>query len=194
MKTIKFFFLSLVLFTFSAYAQVTDSAPVVEKSVQVNNEKSAAINGIGNNELKINLAMCVAGLPEISYERYVAENMGLGISASFSVDNTQDYNAILLPYYRLYFGNKLKAAFFIEGNMAAVNEKSYYYEVANQFYYSQMTQQTSVTNFGFGVAAGVKFLTKNNFTGEVYLGAGRLFGNNTSGGFPRIGLIIAKRF
>jgi hypothetical protein len=40
----------------------------------------------------------------------------------------------------------------------------------------------------------MKFITKNNLLGEVYLGAGRLFGNSQSGAFPRVGITLGKRF
>ena len=49
-------------------------------------------------------------------------------------------------------------------------------------------------NFGLGAAAGAKFLTKNGFVGEIYVGAGRLFGSSDIEVYPRAGITIGKRF
>jgi hypothetical protein len=144
-----------------------------------------------NNELKINLAMSIAGIPEITYERFIAENMGVGLSAAISLDNSLNTNAIILPYYRVYFGSKKASGFFIEGNGAMVVEKQYTYNYDQYGYYSS-SSTSSVAQFGLGAAAGAKFLTRNGFLGEVYLGLGRLFSNE--GVYPRVGITLGKRF
>lgn len=145
-----------------------------------------------NNELRINLLMSIAGLPELNYERFIADNMGVGLAVAFSLDTPENmsFRSIILPYYRLYFGNKKANGFFIEGNMAIVgqNEISYSYSQDGTSY------SHSSTNFGFGFAAGEKFLTRNGFIGEVYLGLGRLFGESINGVYPRVGVCIGKRF
>ena len=145
-----------------------------------------------NNELRINLLMSIIGLPELDYERYIADNMGVGLAVAFSLDTPENMSirSIILPYYRLYFGNKKANGFFIEGNMAIVgqNEMSYNYSLDGTTY-----SHTS-TNFGFGFAAGEKFLTRNGFIGEVYLGLGRLFGQSINGVYPRVGVCLGKRF
>ena len=45
-------------------------------------------------------------------------------------------------------------------------------------------------------AAGGKFLTRNGFLGEAYLGVGRSFGRNSNNNeaYPRVGITIGKRF
>ena len=49
---------------------------------------------------------------------------------------------------------------------------------------------------GLGLAIGGKFLTKNGFIGEIYIGGGRNFINTDKidGGYPRIGVSIGKRY
>ena len=86
-------------------------------------EQSAAIGHAGNNELKVNLLYAVLGLPEISYERLLGDNMGVGLSATVAVEDDQDLRYAFLGSYRLYFGNKKANGFFIEGNMGVIAEK-----------------------------------------------------------------------
>ncbi len=45
---------------------------------------------------------------------------------------------------------------------------------------------------GLGIAIGWKYLSRNNWIGEIYLGGGRDFIND--GGYPRLGISIGKRF
>ena len=148
-----------------------------------------------NNELRINLLMSIIGLPELDYERYIADNMGVGLAVAFSLDTPENMStrSIILPYYRLYFGSKKANGFFIEGNMAIVGQREITY--SNGYYSTDGTSFShSSTNFGFGFAAGEKFLTRNGFIGEVYLGVGRLFGESINGAYPRVGVCLGKRF
>lgn len=140
-----------------------------------------------NNEVRLNFLMAIVGFPEINYEHYLNENMGVGMAVAFSIIRPEDMSArfLALPYCRVYFGEQKKAAgFFIEGNMALESQK----EPTAYSYYNIST------NFGFGAAVGFKLLTRSGVTGEVYLGAGRLFGNSIDGAYPRCGICIGKRF
>ena len=108
---------------------------------------------------------------------------------------------MLLPYYRIYFGEKKASGFFIEGNMALVREydyNSYYNNSYYNTYYGYLSSSTisprSFNTFGCGAACGYKFLTRNGVTGEICIGAGRLFGNTVLHAYPRLGLCIGKRF
>lgn len=155
--------------------------------------QSAPLMQLGNNEFRFNLAYAIAGLPEISYERFIADNMGIGLSAAFSLEKAEDMSlrSILIPYYRLYFGQKKASGFFIEGNMGFVNiRNSYVYDGGwGSSYLGDLNSYV-----GFGAAIGFKLLTRNGFVGEVYLGGGRNVGNSDDGGYPRIGITIGKRF
>lgn len=162
--------------------------------------QNIALNGADNNEIRINLLTSVIGLPELNYERFFADNMGVGLAVAFSVDKIENMSlrSMVLPYYRLYFGSKKSSGFFIEGNMAMVNEKqkgaNLYFDYTNGNYYYSNTYTKSSTNFGFGLATGFKFLTRNGFVGEIYLGAGRLFGEPIDDAYPRLGITLGKRF
>jgi hypothetical protein len=151
-----------------------------------------------NNEVRMNFLMAIAGMPEINYERYVSDNMGVGMAMAFSIVKVDDMSDrfMALPYCRIYFGETKKAAgFFIEGNMALINQKeniSLAYYNGNNWVYSNRTN--IATSFGFGAAVGFKLLTRGGVSGELYLGAGRLFGDPITVAYPRCGICIGKRF
>jgi len=185
-------FIAVLLLSINAFSQQQNT------TIDVNAAQSKSLNGSDNNELRINLLMSIIGLPELTYERYVADNMGVGLSVAVSLDKMENMStrSIISPYYRLYFGNKKASGFFIEGNMALVRQKELDY---NYYYDNGVTYQSELytrltTNFGFGGAIGVKLLARNGFVGEVYLGGGRLFGESIAEAYPRIGVSLGKRF
>ena len=185
-------FIAVLLLSLNAFSQQQNT------STDVNAAQSKSLNGSDNNELRINLLMSIIGLPELTYERYIADNMGVGLSVAVSLDKMENMStrSIISPYYRLYFGNKKASGFFIEGNMALVRQKELDY---NYYYDNGVTYQSELytrltTNFGFGGAIGVKLLARNGFVGEVYLGGGRLFGESIAEAYPRIGVSLGKRF
>ncbi|MES2419050.1 MAG: hypothetical protein V4541_12745 [Bacteroidota bacterium] len=186
MKKFLFFGL-LIAASFLTYAQ-TDS---VTKDIQ---KKSEAIGHGGNNEVKINLLFTVIGIPEVSYERIMADNMGLGVSVLLGLDQSITYKYAITPYYRLYFGGKKANGFFIEGNASVISARTrgHLYFDNNGMY---QNYREATTNLGMGAAAGAKFLTRNGFLGEAYLGVGRVFGERRyEDAYPRIGITIGKRF
>ena len=166
-------------------------------SNDVNTAQTKSLNGSDNNELRINLLMTIMGLPELNYERYISDNMGVGLAVAISLDKAENMStrSLFTPFYRLYFGNKKASGFFIEGNMAIVGQKGLYYNSHYiDGYLSGDSYTRSTTNFGFGLAAGAKFLARNGFTGEVFVGGGRLFGESIDQAYPRIGVCLGKRF
>ncbi len=155
------------------------------------------------NEIHFNLLTSVLGLPEINYERIMESNFSVGMSLMASLDpyEKQNLRAAFLPFGRLYFSNEYAAGFYIEANGGLIIEKSrqYYYDYYNYSTpYSEYTQSTSTvntySNFGLGVAIGYKFLTKNNWVGDIFAGAGRVFGESNIDAYPRVGITIGKRF
>ena len=138
----------------------------------------------GNNEVKINMAYAIAGFPEITYERILDDGGSVGLSLAFAVDGDIDYNAIAVPFYRLYFGEKRAAGFFIEANVALFSEEK-----------NDGSSDTAM-GFGPGLAVGGKFLTRTGWVAEILAGAGRNFlnENEISDVFPRFGVSIGKRF
>lgn len=149
---------------------------------------SLAFSQSENNEFKVNILYTAIGMPELSYERLISDNSSLGASVAFSLDKKEDmdWRFSFTPYYRMFFGQKKAAGFFIEANSIVVNYVDTYNGSTN-------TYETK-TGFGLGAAAGAKFLTKNNLIGEVYGGVGRVFGDNSLGAYPRFGITLGKRF
>lgn len=142
------------------------------------------------NEIRFNLSNSIAGFPEINYERFISDNSGLGIAGSVSME--KKYNmplrALLIPYFRLYFGKGFASGFFIEGNAAVASETISQYNLMGNYNYK------NILTGGFGVAIGVKLLSRNGYVGELYSGLGRLYGNSMERSYPRIGICIGKRW
>ena len=104
-------------------------------------------------------------------------------------------NVMFTPYFRWFFGGdaanlqKYGAGFFIEANggLFSVDSDELFYE--NGAYGSRSETEMGA---GLGLALGWKYLTRNNWVGELYFGAGRDFVND--GAYPRMGITIGKRF
>ncbi len=191
----KILFLGLLLASSFSYAQQADT---IKKAIQKNAE---SIGHGGVNEFKLNLLYAVIGMPEISYERILADNMGIGASMFVALDDDSEYRFGFTPHFRVYFGQKKANGFFIEGNASVISSREDYFlysysSYAGTYPTEGYANRRSSTNFGMGAAVGGKFLTRNGFLGEAYLGVGRLFGNTSyvSEAYPRIGITLGKRF
>ncbi|MEZ7527514.1 DUF3575 domain-containing protein [Cloacibacterium normanense] len=151
---------------------------------------SLAFSQSENNEFKVNILYTAIGMPELSYERLISDNSSVGASLAFSLDKKEDMDLRLsfTPYYRMFFGQKKAAGFFIEANSIVINY------VDTIYFDGTSSKYETRTGFGLGAAAGAKFLTKNNLIGEVYGGVGRVFGDNSLGAYPRFGITLGKRF
>ncbi len=183
----------IVLFiasSFWGYAQKIDS---LKAQIQKNSE---AIGHGGSNEIKINLLFAIEGLPEISYERIIANNMGVGAAVAVGMDKSAAYEFSFTSYYRLYFGKKKASGLFIEGNTSVITLTDDYYDISAQ-YPNGRTYKSTATSVGLGVAAGTKFLTRNGFFAEAYVGFSKLIGDRIgyyTGAVSRNGVSIGKRF
>lgn len=146
-----------------------------------------------NNELKINIGSLLFEFPELSYEYILNEESSVGISLAFPLDKEISYRFIVYPNYRIYFGKKRVAGFFMEANSAIFSQQI---DRGDYFSFGNIKKDGSKMGFGLGVAIGGKFLTKNGFIGEIYIGGGRNFMNTDEidNGYPRVGISIGKRF
>ena len=136
------------------------------------------------NEVSLNLATTAfAQYPEISFERIMAEDFTIGASLGFRAGGDYVMNFNFTPFARWFFGGRHRetmrgaaAGFFIEANTSA---------------YSVWDSPT-VSDFGIGLGIGWKYLSLNNWTGELLLGMGR--GLTTDTVYPRVGISIGRRF
>lgn len=148
------------------------------------------------NELKVNLPISIfASYPELDYERLLNSDISVGASLGFRASNDQEYplKFSLVPHFRWFFGGsyasmqKVAAGFFIELNSALFTRDDI--DVYTESGYSQKTKFGA----GAGLAIGWKYVSKNNWVGELYLGGGRDFVNSDYG-YARVGISIGKRF
>lgn len=147
---------------------------------------------IPRNELKLNLGTTIlVKYPEISYERLISEDFSVGASLGFSLDKEEyPFNFAFMPYARWFFGGnssnlqKYGAGFFIEANTALLSYEAYNYDG-----YSE-----NDLSLGAGLAVGWKYVSRNNWVGEINLGAGRNFDNSNEIVYSRLGITIGKRF
>jgi hypothetical protein len=132
-------------------------------------------------------------MPELNYEYFIADNMGIGVSAAFAIEEKKKWEERfhVIPYYRLYFGEKKASGFFIEGNMGVAGLERV---AGNSSWFGDTIYAAKGTSFGFGAAIGVKLLARNGFLGEIVAGATRVFGNPVQDAIPRIGITLGKRF
>ena len=148
----------------------------------------------GHNEFKINMGSLLLEFPEFSYEHILNEESSIGVSLAFPLDSNISYKFMVFPNFRMFFGSKPVAGFFIEANSAIFSQR-----LQNQALFGTVTDESTnktAVGFGLGLAIGGKFLTKNGFIGEIYLGGGRNFinTNKIDEGYPRVGISIGKRF
>jgi hypothetical protein len=135
-------------------------------------------------EIKLNALFLILGAFEIEYEQLINEESSYGVSLFLPIDSEIDINYYISPYYRLYFGNKRAAGFFIEGFGMLNSVDDYYYSGEPDFNETFETR----TDFALGLGVGGKFITNRNFTAEIFTGVGRNFFNtNTNSNYEIIG-------
>jgi hypothetical protein len=148
------------------------------------------------NELKGNALFLVLGAAEVTYERLINEDSGLGVSLFFVKEDDFDTQFNLTPYYRSYFGKKPAAGFFVEG-FAMINsgDTGNYlaYDSINQNYYT--VEGENFTDFALGFGLGSKWIQKRGFVFEINAGIGRnLLTSNSPEIVGRGGIAIGYRF
>lgn len=155
---------------------------------------------IKKNEVKLNLPLTIfASFPEVYYERVLAADLSLGASLGASLNN-KDYpfNFIFAPYGRWFFGGakksmeKAASGFFIEVNGALLSQRKNWLEVNVGQNPPNESSKESIFGAGLGMAVGWKYLSRNNWVGDVFWGGGKDFVNNSF--YPRIGVSLGKRF
>ena len=148
------------------------------------------------NEIKGNALFLVLGAFEVTYERLLNEDSGLGVSLFFVNEEDADVSFNLTPYYRAYFGKKPAAGFFVEG-FSMINTGKYgsyseynpntgnYYEVGGEKF----------TDFALGFGLGSKWIHRKGYVFEINAGIGRnLLSNNSPEVVGRGGISLGYRF
>lgn len=159
---------------------------------------SIAKNNFGKNEIKVNALFLILGAFEGTYERNLSEQSSVGISflIPFGYNNVDtDLNYYISPYYRMFFGKKYAAGFFLEGfgMLNSTNDAYIYY--GDSYAYTEVVK---TTDFALGLGLGGKWFTKGGFVFEVNGGFGRnLFnasGANAVTFVGKLGFNVGYRF
>ena len=122
-------------------------------------------------EWKGNALLLLGGALDISYEKYISDDSGYGISAFIAYDKDLDRKFSLTPYYRIYFGQKKAAGFFIEGFGMINNYRTTAYTFESMNFIA--LRQATVTDLALGFGLGGKWVTKKGILFEINTGVGR---------------------
>jgi len=127
------------------------------------------------NEVKVNVAMTLIKYPEISYERFLGNRLGAGLSVGIPLKrNDWDMRFLILPYGRFYFWEsdeegaiQWRQRSYIHGTLT---DRSFPHTVSclfveiNAGIYGKnedsdiITSRHTATKFGLGFAIGYKIL------------------------------------
>ncbi len=149
------------------------------------------------NEIKGNaLFLAALGAVDITYERLLNEDSGLGVSLFFVNNEDYDTKFSLTPYYRAYFGKKPAAGFFVEG-FSMINTGQYGgysdYDYNTNRYFE--VEGDKFTDFALGFGLGSKWVHKKGFVFEINAGIGRnLLSDNSPEVVGRGGISLGYRF
>ena len=150
-----------------------------------------------NNEIKLNGLILIFGAVEAAYERNLNEQSSLGVSVLVPFADPDDINwninYYISPYYRVFFGKKYAAGFFVEGFGMLNSKERERYEDTGMFLGVE-----DVTDFGLGIGLGAKWVKSNGFIFEINGGLSRNLFNNAdySEGevTGKIGFFLGYRF
>lgn len=134
------------------------------------------------NEIKISPSLFLQGMESISYERIVGEDGTVGIELlyDFTKEHTPQYKSNILAYYRLFFSNRENTTgLFVEWSVNRFNVME--------------NSELSKGYAGLGIALGGKFVNKNKWVVDIFLGYSRTIDVNYYAK-PRMGLSVGRRF
>lgn len=149
------------------------------------------------HEAKLNALYLILGTFDVTYEHLLNEESGVGLEVFLPIDNDvkDDINFYVSPYYRLYFGKKYAAGFFLEG-FGMLNSTN---EVTRSGFFGGgdviSVNDKNIIDFALGIGLGGKWVTNNGFVGEINLGFGRnLFNSSDDELVGKAGITIGYRF
>ena len=145
-------------------------------SVKAQEDTEKTINYEKQNEVKLNSVMLLAGAFEAIYERNLNEESSVGISVFVPFDQEsfdESYNYYISPYYRIFFGKKYAAGFFVEGFGMLNSFENNYYDYGNSLEGSYNLVEEDETNFALGIGLGGKWVSRGGFVFELSSGFGR---------------------
>jgi len=166
------------------------------------------------NEFQLNIFnLLIFSALDVNYERIVDDESSFGVSMMFSLNGTDRFNDYidpyyfegftLSPYYRIYFGRNPKAGLFAE-TFAMYSKGHFDYYSNSSSCHDCLTVDgwsggsykiKPFTEFGISFAAGVKFLTRRNFSISAHGGVARNFLTTHGPSFaPKVGISMGRRW
>ena len=137
-----------------------------------------------NDILADPILLIAVPLANVSYERLISENKGIGVNAMVVLDREDDRFTQFSAFYRMYFGKKYASGFFLEGFIPVTTESNdiyeYHYDDINGYYYETTVKKGNFTTVGVGFGVGGKWVLKNNLVLEASGGIARRFGNRNN--------------
>lgn len=122
-----------------------------------------------------------ASYPEIHYERLLNSDISVGGSVGVRPSDEEDYpyQFAVSPHFRWFFGGfngsiqQIGSGFFIELNSAIFSKDENIYLYDSDYRYT--VEKKSQFRLGASLAGGWKYISRNNWMGEIYIGSGRDF-------------------
>lgn len=187
----KLFLLLSLVFVSNLFSQEIEK-PVTTTTTTVSTTSSTTkkLTYTGKkHEIKLDPTYLIfAGALNISYERILSEESGLGVSLILSNGKEINTTFSLTPYYRFYFGRKSAAGFFIEG-FTSINSFEYdfdkHIQISNPdpaYNYNYYYERKSSTDLAIGIGLGGKWITNKGVIFELSGGIGRNLLNDYSTG------------
>jgi len=128
-------------------------------------------------------------MANVSYERLLSENKGIGVNAMITLDPEDDRFTQFSAFYRMYFGKKYASGFFLEAFIPVTTQSddiySYSFDDINGYYYTSFVEKSNFTTVGAGFGVGGKWVIKN-FVIEASGGIARRFGDRDKHYFEEV--------
>lgn len=164
-------------------------------------EKKQVDNKEKKHEVKLNAVNLIAfSWADVSYEYLINKESSFGSSVIFSLSEQRNKdielykNFSLTSYYRRFLSSKYAKGFFVEGFAMYNRFKDYEYESTVGGASTKIYKNGNDFTLGFSI--GTKYVTKNGFAVEAYLGVGRnlIDKDDTRQIMPRGGVSVGYRF
>ena len=167
------------------------------------------------HEVKFNIGSAVIGaFPEVSYEYIFSQSISVGgaMGLGYNTDELDEFSFRVTPFARWFFGNSFlnmkqpAKGMFLEGSIAVGTRDNYSYKrIPDNSWTEGYSEKKREPKFsaGLALALGFKFVTKRNWSTELFLGMGNSFVyteseedkyNPKTPLYPRLGISIGKRF
>jgi len=170
--------LTLIVMLFALTWQVT--AQNYENSLQ------------NRNEIKLDPVYLLLSILKVEYEYLLNDWSSMGLVALYNFSNREEmiWQTQVLGLYRLYFGKMPASGFFLEGGLGVTS--GYTFPISFVIGPSGSERYTA---FGANIAVGWKwYIPKSGVTLDLVYGIGRLYNNDDPLIYPRMGILVGKRF